>query len=121
MQEARELYEEKSGLKVFPLCIQDKRFPWLLSSVDGFSEDFSKLVKINCSKLAYQEAKKDMIPRALLQHQLMITGLEEIDYWCHLQDQEGILITVKRDQEMINKLYEAEQEFGKKLKIEGSN
>ena len=118
MQEARELYEEKSGLKVFPLCIQDKRFPWLQSSVDGISEDFSKLVKISCNQLSYKEAKKGMIPRALLQHQLMITGLEEIDYWCHLQDREGILITVKRDPEMINKLYEAEQEFVKKLNTE---
>jgi uncharacterized protein len=115
LQEARDKYDEKFGLKIFPICIQDKRFPWLMATIDGFSEDFSKLVKISCSELEYKEAKKGLFPRALIQHQLMITGLEEIDYWCYLKNQESILITVKRDQKMIDKLYVAELNFSEKL------
>ena len=86
-----------------------------MATIDGFSEDFSKLVKISCSELEYKEAKKGLFPRALIQHQLMITGLEEIDYWCYLKNQESILITVKRDQKMIDKLYVAELNFSEKL------
>jgi uncharacterized protein len=114
-QKAKESYMEKSKIKVFPLCIEDKRFPWLIATIDGFSEDFSKLVKISFSELEYKEAKKGLFPRALMQHQLMITGLEVIDYWCYLKNQESILIKVKRDQEMIDKLYEAELNFSEKL------
>ena len=117
MQEAREHYEEEAGIKVFPLLIQDRRFPWLQASIDGFSEDFSKLVKISCTDLAYKNAEKNTFPKTHLQHILMITGFEEIDYWCYLQNKKGILITVPRDQRMINKLYKAEKEFAEKLNI----
>ena len=115
IQKARELYEDNSSIKIFPLCIQDKRFPWLISSIDGFSEDFSKLVKIGFEDLEYKEAEKGIYPRAILQHQLMITGLEEIDYWCYQDNQKGILIRVKRDQDMIDKLYQKERLFAELL------
>ena len=91
IQEAREQYEEKSGIKVFPLFIQDSRFPWLQASIDGFSEDFSKIVRISCTDKAYKNAEKNIFPKTQLQHLLMITGLEEIDYWCYLQNKKGIL------------------------------
>ena len=45
----------------------------------------------------------------------MITGLEEIDYYCYLENQKSILITVKRDQKIIDKLYQAELAFAEKL------
>jgi len=121
IQEAREQYEEKSGIKVFPLFIQDRRFSWLQASIDGFSEDFSKIVKINCTDKAYKNAEKNIFPKTQLQHLLMITGLEEIDYWCYLQNKKGILMTVSRDQRFISKLYKAEKEFAEKIDIKESD
>ena len=115
LQKARSQYEEEIGLKVFPLCIQDNRFPWLMATIDGFSQDFGKLIKISYTELDYKEAKKGLYPRSLIQHQLMITGLEEIDYYCYLENQKSILITVKRDQKIIDKLYKAELAFAEKL------
>ena len=115
LQKARSQYEEEIGLKVFPLCIQDKRFPWLMATIDGFSQDFGKLIKISYTESEYKDAKKGLYPRSLIQHQLMITGLEEIDYYCYLENQKSILITVKRDQKIIDKLYQAELAFAEKL------
>ncbi len=115
LQKARSQYEEEIGLKVFPLCIQDNRFPWLMATIDGFSQEFDKLIKISYTELDYKEAKKGLYPRSLIQHQLMITGLEEIDYYCYLENQKSILITVKRDQKIIDKLYKAELAFAEKL------
>ncbi|SVE05108.1 uncharacterized protein METZ01_LOCUS457962, partial [marine metagenome] len=117
IQEARDQYEEKSGIKVFPLFIQDRRFPWLQASIDGFSEDFNKIVKISSTDEAYKNAEKNIFPKTQLQHLLMITGLEEIDYWCYLQNKKGILMTVSRDQSFISKLYKAEKEFAEKLNM----
>ena len=99
------------------MFIQDRRFPWLRASIDGFSEDFSKVVKINCTDVGYKNAEKDIFPKTQLQHLLMITGLEEIDYWCYLQNKKGILMTVSRDQSFISKLYKAEKEFAEKLNM----
>jgi hypothetical protein len=115
LQKARSQYEEEIGLKIFPLCIQDKRFPWLMATIDGFSQDFGKLIKISYTESEYKDAKKGLYPRSLIQHQLMITGLEEIDYYCYLENQKSILITVKRDQKIIDKLYQAELAFAEKL------
>ena len=101
LPEARMHYGEKTGIDIYPLCIQDKRFSWLLASIDGISEDFKKLVKISCSDEAYKNATKGLFPDAQLQHQLMITGLEEIDYWSYLPGQKAILNSIKRDQKII--------------------
>ena len=51
-----------------------------------------------------------------IQHQLMITGLEEIDYWCYRPEYGGILIKTERDDAYINELFEAESKFYKAMK-----
>ena len=117
--EARRLYIEKTGNDVKPLCLQDKRNPWLIASIDGVSDDFKKIVEIDCDELTYSQAKKGSVSDCYskLQHQLMITGLEVIDYWCYKSAKENILQTVERDDEHIKKLFKAEQEFVDKLNL----
>jgi len=126
---AIQTYEEKVGIKVFPLLIQDKRFPWLQASIDGFSEDFSKLLMVDCSEDGLKNAqmfqKKSKLKlddkKAQFQHLLMITGLEEIDYWCYSKNKTPVLITIKRDQGLIKQLYKLEKSVAEKLNIEESD
>ena len=99
--------------------MQDKRNSWLIASIDGVSDDFKIIVEINCDELAYAQAKKGSATDyySKLQHQLLITGLEEIDYWCYQSGKESILQTIERDDEHIKKLFKAEQEFIEKLNL----
>jgi len=116
--EARRLYIEKTGINVKPLCLQDKQFSWLIASMDGISDDFKHIVEIKCGESAYWQANNGIVPDyyfGQLQHQMMITGLDEVDYWCYWPGQKGILQKIKRDNEYIKKLFITEQNFIKKL------
>ena len=47
---------------------------------------------------------------------MMITGLDEVDYWCYWPGQKGILQKVARDDDFIKKLFIKEQDFINKIK-----
>jgi hypothetical protein len=126
LAKGRALYEEKTGIKVFPLLIQDKRFPWLQATVDGFSEDFTKLLMVGFGEESIKNAQKmkkqsnqsmSLSQVARAQHLLMITGLEEVDYWCYdiSGDKTPVLLTIKRDQKKIKQLYELEKKIVEQL------
>ncbi|MDA9029376.1 hypothetical protein N9H80_01755 [Candidatus Pseudothioglobus singularis] len=105
LQQARVEYEKNYSISIFPVNIEDRRFPWLQASIDGFSEDFSKLVKISTSTQEYNDSKNNIYPKEQLQHLMMITGLEQIDYWCYSKNKDSNLLVVRRDQKMINQIY----------------
>ena len=116
---ARELYIKETGINVIPLCLQDKNDSWIIASMDGITEDFTHIVEIKCGKSAYWTARRGIVPDyyyGQLQHQMMITGLREVDYYCYWPDQKAILQTVKRDESYIKSLYKAEQAFMRKLR-----
>ena len=116
---ARDLYIEYSGIEVIPRCLEDKKDSWLIASMDGISKDYKHIVEIKCDYDAYWEAVKNIIPDyyyGQLQHQMMITGLKEVDYWCYWPGYEPKLQTVKRDDNYIKLLYETEKAFIKKIR-----
>ena len=115
---ARDLYIEYSGIEVIPRCLEDKKDSWLIASMDGISKDYKHIVEIKCEESAYWEATNNIVPDyyyGQLQHQMMITGLKEVDYWCYWPGFEPKLQTVKINVDYIKLLYEAEKEFIKKL------
>jgi putative phage-type endonuclease len=116
--EARSIYEKTRKRAVKPICIQSIASPWLIASLDGMSDDFKYVVEIKCGKSAYYKACCGSVPDyyyGQLQHQLMITGLNEIDYWCYWPGEKGILQKVSRDTLYIDKLFSKEQEFQKRM------
>ncbi len=116
--EARDSYIKETGNKVEPLCLQSKEYSWLIASLDGITEDYQQLVEIKCGQSAYRQAVRGQVPSyyyGQLQHQLMITGLSAIDYWCYWPKCIGILQTVKRDDPYIDRLLKVEIEFIAKL------
>ena len=117
-QDARDLYIEETGMSVEPLCLQSKEHSWLIASMDGITDDYGHIVEIKCGKSAYWQANKGKVPSyyyGQLQHQLMITGLDFVDYWCYWPGYKGILQAVTRDKPYIRRLLRAEMEFMEQL------
>lgn len=116
--EARDLYIEETDMLVEPLCLQSKKYSWLIASMDGITYDYNHIVEIKCGQSAYWQANKGKVPSyyyGQLQHQLMITGLKSVDYWCYWPGYKGILQVVNRDESYIKRLLQAEIEFMDKL------
>lgn len=116
--QARAAYEQSVGFSVAPLCIESLEYPWLKASLDGISEKRDSLVEIKCGQAAMGQAQRGIIPRyyhGQIQHQLMITGLEEIDYWCYRPEGGGILLQKARDNVYIRRLFKAELAFYKEM------
>ena len=112
--EARVAYIEEKGIEVEPLWLQHNEFPWLIARVSGISSDYRHIVEIKSGATAYVQARNKKITdycNVQLQHLMMITGLDKIDYWCYWQGRKGILQVVERDDEFIDKLFQAELEF----------
>ena len=117
---ARELYIEFTGIEVTPLCLEDKEDPWIIASMDGISSDYGHIVEIKCGESAYWQLSRGIVPDyyyAQLQHQMMITGLNEVDYWCYWPGYEPKLKTVSRDQSYINLLYKAEKRIYREARV----
>ena len=111
---AREAYSEKFGIELAPLCVQSTEYHWLRASLDAISPTRDHLVEIKCGQSAYRKAQGGIVPAyyyGQLQHQLQITGLPEIHYWCYWPNMPGIRIPVKRDDSYISRLLKAEQQF----------
>lgn len=116
--EARDLYIKETGINVKPLCLQSKKYSWLIVSMDGITDDYQHIVEIKCGRSAYWQARKDIVPNyyyGQLQHQMMVTGLNQVDYWCYWPGQKGILQTVLRDDKYIDVLLKKEKNFIKQL------
>ena len=116
---ARSLYEKTTQKIVKPICIESISHPWLIASLDGISSDYNYLVEIKCGESAYRKAASGIVPDyyyGQLQHQLMLTGLNEIDYWCYWPGEKGVLTNVPRDNSYIDRLFKQEQKFHKAMK-----
>jgi len=112
--EARALYEKNTNKSMRPICIQSNDQSWLIASLDGISNDYKTLVEIKCGESAYRQATRGIVPSyylGQLQHQLMVTGLNSLDYWCYWPGEKGILIEVDRDNSYIKRLLKQEEKF----------
>lgn len=113
--EARACYGETVGVPVEPVCLQSTLHDWLRASLDGFSAAGDRVVEIKCGWNLYQTtANSGQPPRHVLgqlQHILLVTGLETIDFWCYLPKKPPVLVTVPRDEAYIDRLLQEEAAF----------
>lgn len=118
--QARQNYNLKYNTDARPVCIQSKTFNWLKASIDGLSLDNRKVVEIKCGDSIYRKIKFNRtIPEyyyGQLQHILAITGLPEIDFFCHWPGNPDLLITIPRNDTYIARLINAETLFWDKVK-----
>ena len=109
---ARELFEIESGIKMMPAVLT--RDDWALASLDGLSECQTMAVEIKCpGEKTHNMAKNGQVPDYYypqLQHQMFVGGFKEVIYYS-FDGVEAVSITVKRDDNYIEKMVKAELEF----------
>lgn len=119
--EAREWLNNCTGNAYTPACYESSEIPWMAASLDGWDENSEiKGAEIKCPKKRFEQfALLDEIPPAhyaQMQHQLHVM---EVEKWYYLvyskEDQDGIIITVKRDDAFIEKMIEAEKAFYRRV------
>jgi putative phage-type endonuclease len=113
--EARAAYETHTGQIMNPLVLMDGAYS---ASLDGINLAGDLIVEIKCpfrGKEAplWKEAREGRIPchyNAQVQHQLMVSGASTAHFWCYAEG-EGVLITVRRDEEVMSLIRDAWDDF----------
>ena len=117
--EARSRYEEVTGIKVRPMCLESRQFYWLRASLDGLAHDGSSAIEIKCGEAVYRfAAYEHQVPNyyvGQLQHILAVTGLALIDFWCYLPGRPEVHLSIERDDDYIDRLIETEKRFWQRL------
>jgi putative phage-type endonuclease len=116
--EARFAYTSKTNAELDPMCIKHNKFPWLIAALDGVSSDFKFIVEFDSSASSYWKAKNNKISDinyAKLQHLMMVSGADTVDFWCYWPGKEGILQKVERNDTYIESLFKYELEFANNL------
>lgn len=112
---ARAAYQRQTGHHVQPACIQSKRYPWMLASLDGFSLETNTAVEIKCGESVYRRSyQSGRVPDyyyGQLQHILAICQLGSVDFWCFLPNRSPVLLNVPRNDSYIDNLIDREAVF----------
>ena len=119
--EARTAYVNKTQLEVESMCIKHNKYSWLVASLDGVTSDFKSIVEFDCSASSYWKARNNKISDisyAKLQHLMMVSGSNAIDYWCYWSGKQGILQRVKRNNSYIELLFKSQLEYAEILNNE---
>jgi putative phage-type endonuclease len=97
-----------------PAVITHEAFPFFMASLDGISLCKNYIVEIKCpGRAAFEEAKAGHVKQIYIYQmawQMFVTGLQECDY-CVYDGEEIVVINVRRDQELIDKMLIAAKEF----------
>jgi len=109
---ARELFELKMNVEVFPqVVVKDD---WAMASLDGLSPLGNLAVEIKCpGPKDHEIALSGKVPSHYypqLQHQLYVTDLPKM-YYFSFDGDDGVVVTVDRDQKYIDKMVAAEKQF----------
>ena len=119
--EARLWATERTGNLYEPVCAESIETPWMGCSLDGWCEFAeTKAVEIKCpDKSVEQFALLDEIPAthlAQMQHQMYVMGLDKMYYITYSKySQDGVIITVNRDDLFIQKMIDALNAFRLRL------
>jgi len=112
---ARIAYERHTGIQMEPLCLVHDGLQWMRASLDGLSFDGTIVLEIKCpwgnrDQAALREGRIPAHYYAQVQHQLEVSGAEELHYWS-FDGKAGTLVTVRHDREYVTKLLETETAF----------
>jgi len=113
--EARAAYEVQTGEIMNPLVLQDGPYS---ASLDGINLAGDLIVEIKCpfrgrQSSLWREVKDGRIPghyAAQVQHQLLVAGAKTAHLWV-FTDGEGILLTIRRDEELMAVIRTAWDDF----------
>ena len=110
---AREIFCAEIGAEFIPICGEHEEYNFLAASFDGMTVDYKHALEIKCGKKSFMLAQCDEIPPyyfAQIQHQMMISNLDSIFYYC-FDGYNGITLEVARDDTFVQKMLEEEIVF----------
>jgi putative phage-type endonuclease len=112
---ARAAYERHTGIQMEPLCLVHDGLEWMRASLDGLSFDGSIALEIKCpwGDRDHAALRAGRIPAhyyAQVQHQLEVSGAEELHYWS-FDGRGGTLVKVHHDREYVARMLETETAF----------
>jgi putative phage-type endonuclease len=113
--EARAAYEEHTGNLMQPLVLSEGAYS---ASLDGINLKGDLIVEIKCpfrgkTSPLWKEASEGRVPghyNAQVQHQLMVAGASTAHFWVYAEG-EGMLITIRRDAEIMSLIREGWENF----------
>lgn len=108
---ARDFFILKTGIIVYPkVVIKD----WVMASLDGINDRGNCIVEIKCpGEKDHSEAILGRVPSHYypqLQHQMYVADVDEM-YYFSFDGEDGVIVTVKRDQEYIDRMIKEEKIF----------
>jgi len=109
--EALRALNEELGLSLAPAVIISNEHPHLLASLDGF--DDKVIAEIKCGERSFRQAKQGIITpwySCQINGQMLVCNLDWAYYYCWYKN-ESVLIKVERDEELIQRMLRASQEF----------
>lgn len=94
--------------------VVDDVYTWAMASLDGYSQTTGRICEIKCMGKANHEEAMNGIVKPLYMYQMhwqmFVTELFECDYFVYSEDSHNI-ISVKRDQHLINQMIPAAEKF----------
>lgn len=113
-------YMEMTGISYMDSpVIENKDYPWQCASLDGMTKERDLFVEIKCpGEKNHEKALRGEIPKNYfiqMQHQLLVTGLDLAHYFS-FDGIYGIILDVKRDEELLSDVFERELRFWDCLK-----
>jgi len=107
------------GFIVVPMVLQSVENPWMIASMDGFSEDGKIQIEIKyANESDHFDVKRGTVPekyRPQLQHQMAVSG-NDFCYYASWHRDDIQVIMYHRDQEFIDDIIKKEKEFIQLLK-----
>lgn len=115
-EEALELFNKKHSSEfIKPPGGYHDEYDWMMASLDGYDEDNKEyIVEIKCGVATYDKAEDGIIPPYYIdqmQHQLFVSGRKYCYYMAYRPGKVPIIMTVERDEEYFEKVFEKEKEF----------
>lgn len=113
-EEARQKFEEVTGLVMFPQVVFHPSINFMMASLDGITMEGDYSVEIKCpGRVDHECAMDGVVPDKYypqLQHQMEVTGLDMIFYFTYNENSYKVL-QVHRDNEYIQALLKEENCF----------
>lgn len=113
---ARDKFNAMMGFNFQPEVVTHPTKPYMIASLDG--RDGDRIIEIKCPKSIQSFVQmKDHVPEHYMyqvQAQLAVTGLKQAFFVAYFDD-EIIFKTVERDEEMIEEIYKAVDEFYRRM------
>lgn len=112
---ARAQYELLCDIEMLPALLVHPKYQYIRASLDGYNAEANRVLEIKCpgAKDHQTALKEKRVPEkyyAQLQHQLLVTGAERVDYYS-FDGTSGVLIEVYPDQDFIAQLLLRERYF----------